>query len=411
MAVFGGGLSGQAVLGLLEKLGVRGCLYDEKPGVGAPFEDFSKAGHRLVVFSPGFCVEHPWLAEAARLGCSCLGELDFASLFWEGEIVAITGTNGKTTLTEFLTHALRLAGVEAYSTGNIGYSFSRLVTEMPEASAKAVAVCEVSSYQSEVLWHFHAEAVLWTNFAEDHLERHPGLRSYFSAKHQLLCRVAQGGGLVGSSVAQFASELGFVLPSHACVQTQSRQPDARLAGTVFEFYPQRENFELALAWWRRAGRDESALYAAASSFRLGRHRLSKVAEIGGVEWWNDSKATNFHAVEAALLRFPKPVHLILGGKAKGGDISAFVARIASRVRHAYLIGETKPLLAEACKASKVPHSQHLDLAEVVVAASKSAASGEQVLLSPAFASFDMFRGYDHRGEVFESLVSGLRSSP
>lgn len=407
VAVLGGGLSGRAVLGLLESVGASGVLYDEKPGAGLVFTPAQASSHRLVVFSPGFAVDHPWLATAARSGCVCLGELDFASLFWKGRIVAITGTNGKTTLTEFITHALRSVGAEAHGTGNIGYSFSRLAAELGGGGESSVAVCEVSSYQSETLWHFRADAVLWTNFAEDHLERHPGLASYFSAKHKLLSLAPEGCVFVGSSVRHHAASLRFRLPAGSQLESEGLAKDARLEGTVFASYPQRENFELALAWWRSEGRPPAALYAAARSFRLGRHRLALVAEHAGVQWWNDSKATNFHAVEAALSSFPAPVHLIAGGKAKGGDIPAFVARIAPRVRHAYLIGETRDLLASSCASSHVACSLHSTLEDAVASAASSAREGETVLLSPAFASFDMFRGYDHRGEVFESLVAGL----
>jgi UDP-N-acetylmuramoylalanine--D-glutamate ligase len=410
VAVLGGGVSGRAVLGLLETVGAKGVIYDEKPGAGLVFDATHAASHRLVVFSPGFPVEHPWLLVAARAGCLALGELDFASLFWKGGVLAITGTNGKTTLTEFLTHALESVGVVAYATGNIGHSFSSLVTELGGGGAGTVAVCEVSSYQAETLWHFRTDGVLWTNFAEDHLERHPDLKTYFAAKYRLLALAPEARAFVGSSVRAHAERLGFGLPRGSSVGSEGLPQDSRLEGTVFATYPQRENFELALAWWRVQGLADAELFAAARSFHLGRHRLARVAVHAGVEWWNDSKATNFHAVEAALSSFPSPVHLIAGGKAKGGDIPAFVARIAPRVRHAYLIGETKEILARACADNRIACSLHETLDEAVAQAASSARSGDTVLLSPAFASFDMFRGYDHRGEVFESLVAGLGKS-
>ncbi|HYP18064.1 MAG TPA: cyanophycin synthetase, partial [Opitutus sp.] len=172
----------------------------------------------------------------------------------------------------------------------------------------------------------------------------------------------------------------------------------------FEEYPQRENFLLAAAWWHAAGLPESTLIAAAQSFRLGRHRLTKVAERDGVSFWNDSKATNFHAVEAALARFTAPVVLIAGGKAKGGDLAGFVHRIAPRVKHALLIGETSAELAFHCSAFRVAHTSCASLAEAVHRAADLAGRGDNVLLSPGFASFDMFRGYADRGEQFEKLV-------
>ena len=119
-------------------------------------------------------------------------------------------------------------------------------------------------------------------------------------------------------MARFARQFGRRLPPEAAVVTEGLAPEARLEGTPFARYPQRENFQLALAWWRHSGRAEAGLYAAARSFQVGRHRLARVGEFQGVSFWNDSKATNFHAVEAALGTFPSPVHLILGGRAKGG---------------------------------------------------------------------------------------------
>jgi UDP-N-acetylmuramoylalanine--D-glutamate ligase len=407
VAVFGGGVSGQAVRDLLARLGARGEMFDEKPGA-APARFFGPAdaaSSRLVVFSPGFAPEHAWLRTARAAGGTCLGELDFASLFWPGRLIAITGTNGKTTLTELLTHALRSTGESACAVGNIGFPFSRLLLQT--GAAATTAVCEVSSFQAETLQHFRADATLWTNFAEDHLERHPELAGYFAAKWNLVDHTRPGGVFAGSSVARFARQFGRRLPPEAWVSTEGAAPDPRLEGTPFARYPQRENFQLALAWWRHAGRAESGLYAAAHSFQLGRHRLARVGECRGVSFWNDSKATNFHAVEAALATFSAPVHLILGGRSKGGDLRAFVGRIAGKCRHLWLIGETRTPLAAFCLAEGIPHTACASFEAAVRGAAAAARPGESVVLSPAFASFDMFLGYADRGDQFERLVASL----
>jgi UDP-N-acetylmuramoylalanine--D-glutamate ligase len=413
VAILGGGASGRAVQELLGALGLVTDIYDEKPGVGTrhAFAPAESGRHALVVFSPGFPAGHPWLRAARAAGCTCLGELDFASLFWPGRIVAVTGTNGKTTLTEFLTHALTATGEDAYAVGNIGFPLSRLITFRKDAGADAIAVCEVSSFQAETLRHFRAEAALWTNFAEDHLERHPGLRAYFEAKWNLLAHTPMEAVFAGSSVQRYASTFGRELPASTWVASEGAAPDRRLAGTVFAGYPQRENFLLALAWWRHDGRDPAELYAAARSFKAGRHRLSRVGEVRGVTFWNDSKATNFHAVEAALATFAEPVHLIAGGRAKGGDLAGFVQRIAPRVRHAWLIGETRDALAGLCAARQVPHQACASLEEAVRGAAAAARPGDHVLLSPAFASFDMFRSYADRGDQFEKLVRAMGAAP
>jgi UDP-N-acetylmuramoylalanine--D-glutamate ligase len=409
VAVFGGGVSGRAVLALLEKIEAKGVVFDEKQTDAR--KDFSSSDaviHRLVVFSPGFRPDHRWLVTARKAGCVCLGELDFAALFWRGTVIAITGTNGKTTLTEFLTHALQSVRRDARATGNVGYSFSQLVVDEAGGVFDAVAVCEVSSFQTETFVHFRADAALWTNFAEDHLERHEGMRAYFEAKWRLLDRTVGGVVLVGSSVQKYAIEIGRVLPAEACVATEEQPADVLLAGTIFEHYPQRENFLLAAAWWRLAGLAETELYAAAHTFTPGRHRLAKIALRDGATFWNDSKATNFHAVEAALGGFTVPVVLIAGGRAKGGDIGGFVRRIAPRVKHAFFIGETRHTLADASATHHVPFTVCSSLEEAVQKAVANARDGDHVLLSPGFASFDMFASYEDRGNQFEQLVNNLR---
>ena len=409
-AVLGGGRSGKAVLALLAELGAKGILYDEnlKPAKRV-FTATQARAHPLVIFSPGFPSTHKWLATARKAGCETLGELDFASLFWRGKIIAITGTNGKTTLVEFLTHALRGIKHGATATGNTGFPFSALVLRAAGGAPDDTAIVETSSFQSESFKYFRADAALWINFAEDHLERHRRMRDYFDAKWRLLERTLGGVILAGGSVQRHASEFARALPPDACVATERQPADVLLSGTVFEHYPQRENFLMAAAWWRHSGLPEQALYAAAQTFKLGRHRLQRIAEIRGASYWNDSKATNFHAVESALTRFPSPVILIAGGKSKGGDIPGFARRLAPFVKHALLIGSTSAGLAAAFRACDVPHTACPTLAAAVKLAAKNARPGDHVLLSPGFSSFDMFDSYEQRGDQFEQLVAKLET--
>jgi UDP-N-acetylmuramoylalanine--D-glutamate ligase len=411
VAVLGAGVSGRALAALLGKLGAASVLYDEQNAPGAPGASagFAPERHALVLFSPGFRPDHPWLAAARAAGALTLGELDFASLFWRGSIIAVTGTNGKTTLASFLAHALRSLKKDAAAAGNIGVPLAALAAARSGAAPESVAVCEVSSFQAETLRHFRADASLWTNFAEDHLERHRSLENYFNAKWRLFERTAGGPLFAGSGVRAAAALFGQSLPDDACVPTENQPGDLLLKDTPFEQYPQRENFLLAAAWWRRAGLPEMALYAAARSFRLPPHRLARVAVVNGTAFWNDSKATNFHAAEAALRSFPAPVHLILGGLSKGGDLPAFVRRAAPRVRHAWLIGATAPALADACRAAAVPHTVAGTLDVAVRFSAAAAGKGGTVLLAPAFASFDQFKGCEERGERFIALVKSLEN--
>lgn len=412
VAIFGGGVSGVSVRTLVGKLGGTGVIFDEKGGEGVQSEFRGAAAntHRLVVFSPGFKPTHPWIAEARAAGAVCLAELDFASLFWRGALVAVTGTNGKTTLVEFLTHALRSIDRDAYATGNIGYSFSQLVADREGGAPDSIAVCEVSSFQAEMLRHFRADAALWINFAEDHLERHGTMEDYFLAKWRLFERSVGGHVFAGSSVQHYAEKLGQTLPAESHVATEDQPGDVLLRGTVFAHYPQRENFLLAAAWWRGHGLRETALYAAAQSFSLGAHRLARAAVREGVTWWNDSKATNFHAVEAAVAGFGSPVILIAGGKSKGGDVAAFVRRITPQVKHAFFIGETRNVLATFAGACGLSHTVCGNLEEAVRLAAAKAVAGDNILLSPGFASFDQFKNYEDRGSQFVALVNNLGAS-
>jgi UDP-N-acetylmuramoylalanine--D-glutamate ligase len=409
VAVLGDGVSGRGARALLARIGAESDIYDAR---GVEFSPSAASRHGLAVYSPGFPPDHPWLECVRAAGGTAIGELDFASLFWAGQVVAVTGTNGKTTLVEFLVHALRAAGRDARATGNIGRAFSELAAA-GDATPETIAVCEVSSFQAETLRYFRAGAVLWTNFAEDHLERHPSMQIYFEAKWALVARA--GALFAGSSVKRWALAKGSgctlypaagynVQPDPFWIETEAQAADPRLANTVFSDYPQRENFLLAAAWWRAAGFDADALYAAADSFRLGRHRLARVADIDGVSFWNDSKATNFHAVEAALARFASPVLLIAGGKSKGGDIAGFTRRIAPKVKRAFLIGETSAALAAGCAAAGVDHAACATLEAAVRSATAEAGPGDNILLSPGFASFDQFRNYEDRGERFEQIL-------
>jgi UDP-N-acetylmuramoylalanine--D-glutamate ligase len=263
VAILGAGLSGEGAGRLLSKLGATAVTYDQ---VGRAFTAADARAHGLVLFSPGFSLHHPWLEAARKAGCICMAEIDFASLFWRGRILAVTGTNGKTTLTEFLAHALSCAGRRAKAAGNIGYPFCSLVADEDGGSEDMTAVVEVSSFQAEQLGHFSADALIWTNFAEDHLERHNSMEAYFAAKWEIVLRTPPSRFFAGTSVQRFAAQSGRSIPASAAVPTEGQPGQAAFQGTPFEFYPQRENILLAQATWRpRRPRSRSAATASPRS--------------------------------------------------------------------------------------------------------------------------------------------------
>jgi UDP-N-acetylmuramoylalanine--D-glutamate ligase len=413
VAVLGFGVSGQAAAALLVEHGCGVEAYDERPGEGVRgvFGPEQAKRHDLVVYSPGFRQDHAWLQTARAAGCVCLGELDFASLFWQGELVAVTGTNGKTTLTEFLATALRRHGVAAVPAGNIGHALSRL--DELGGTQERVAVCEISSFQAEGLHFLRPHALLWTNFDEDHLDRYATTRDYFAAKWSLVERLARPRLLVGESVARAAADFGYKLPSYTVIVTRKGADNLIPKDSIFASYPQAENYLLARRYWEMEGRPLAVLEETARAFSTRRHRLARVAEVDGVEFWNDSKGTNFHATLAALETFAGPVVWIGGGKSKGGDIEAFAGRVAERVREAFLIGETSGVLAAVLHARGVPATVCDGLREAVERAHNAGRQGAPagVLFSPGFSSFDMFHNYAERGLAFEQAVLSLKAAP
>jgi UDP-N-acetylmuramoylalanine--D-glutamate ligase len=413
VAVLGYGVSGQAATGLLQQCGCAVEAYDEKasPGVRGAFGATEAKRHDLVVYSPGFRQDHPWLEIARAAGCQCLGELDFASLFWKGALIAVTGTNGKTTLTEFLATALRRQGLSAVPAGNIGHPLSRL--DDLEATQDRVAVCEVSSFQAENLQYLQPQALLWTNFDEDHLDRYPEMREYFTAKWNLVERLTKPSLIVGESVAQAAAKFGRKLPAFAVVVHREGSRHLVPESSVFSSYPQSENYLVARAYWEQQGFPVKVLEETAQSFSTRRHRLTRVTDWESVTYWNDSKGTNFHATLAALETFPGPVVWIAGGKSKGGDIEGFAGRAAGRVREAFLIGETAGILAAGLHARGIPATICDSLREAVQKAHDAGrhSAPAQVLFSPGFSSFDMFHDYAERGLAFEQAVLGLKAAP
>lgn len=407
IAVWGRGRSGRGVCRLLDARRLRGVVYDSAdPGADrAAFGPAEAAEHDLVVASPGFPPDHPWFSVARRAGCACLGELDLAALFWKGPIVAVTGTNGKTTLTELLTCSLGLAGRPAVAVGNIGSAFTRAAACVRDP--ETIAVCEVSSFQAEILKVFSADWTLWTNFAEDHLERHGSILHYFKAKQRLVRHTRPGCSLFGPDVLAFSERHRLGLDPAGVVVDPPEGMASLAEGTAFQAGPQHGNFVLIASWWRRQGLPDDVLREALRGFRIGRHRLSQVGTVDGVEFWNDSKATNFHACEAAVSTFREPVIWIGGGKSKGGDLAGFVSRIAPRIRHAFLLGETAPLLLELFATAGVSARIVSDLDEAVREGLRQSRPGDSVLLSPAFSSLDQFSGYEQRGDEFTRIVQRL----
>ena len=377
--------SGRAVLPLLD--GARG--WDARDGGDGVAE---LEGVRTVVKSPGVPREAPVVAEALARGIEVVGELEIAWRLLPNEFVAVTGTNGKTTTVELLGAMHRAAGVPAAVAGNVGTPLSSLVGEVDR---DAVIVCECSSFQLEDTVAFAPECAVLLNLEPDHLDRHGDLESYRAAK--LLAFANQGPGDVAIVPRGFGPVPGAArvveFEARGAVQMQLRG-DHNL-----------ENAAAAIAAARERGLPREAVKEALLTFDPVPHRLEDVAEIGGVTFVNDSKATNVASAVVGIHAFDGGVHVILGGRGKGEDYGPLRTAVEQRCRAAYLIGEEAPALAAALDG--LPVVPCGDLPSAVRAAAAAARPGEVVLLSPAAASYDQFTDFEERGVAFRAAVAGL----
>jgi UDP-N-acetylmuramoylalanine--D-glutamate ligase len=383
----------------------------------------------LVVVSPGVPMTKPLLAAARRLGVPVIAEVELAFPSLTGTVVAITGSNGKSTTTALTGAMLRAAGLAVEVCGNIGEPLSGKVEGAPDR----IFVVEMSSFQIEGIVTFAPHAAALLNLAEDHLDRYPGFAEYAAAKRALFREMGPEGIAVLNAddpetlkVATRArrrlfSRLGPV--EDGCYLSGDRVLEAQPGAAPVELFAAGDvplegvhNLEnaMAAALLARAIPAGAAGPAEPAAIRAGLrgftglpHRMEKVGESGGVAWYDDSKGTNPAATAKSIEGFADgSVHLILGGRNKGADLGSLAPLVHSKARRLYLIGESAGEFAQAL-ASSAPHEVAETLDRAVRSAAVQARPGEVVVLSPACASFDQFRNFNHRGEVFTQLVRDL----
>ncbi|MDR1528308.1 MAG: UDP-N-acetylmuramoyl-L-alanine--D-glutamate ligase [Puniceicoccales bacterium] len=427
VGIFGYGVTGKAVVRFCEKRSISYKVFNESGLREEQFSEEEAKKCRLIVRSPSFTLSHGWTKLAMAVGCRCVGELDLASRFWHGKIVAITGTNGKTTTTEFVVHALQTHGQKAIMGGNMGRPFIEIIdSDMNEQDTWAVI--EVSSFQMDGGALFKPDYVLWTNFADDHLDIHVGMREYFNCKANLLRNVKMPNGpqrhcFVGRSVHDFCKNLQImdVLGKY----TVCSEFDLLPTKSALNIKTQQENFALVQKFWTSNDFPVGCLQEAALTFKIPPHRLQMVTKVKWcdiqtgkekeVEFWNDSKATNFHALNAALASFNKKVILIAGGKSKGEPLEKFQRIVTGRIKALLLMGETGKILYQTMGANLIknleayaffPNDGDLEklMAHIAEYAFIVAEDGDVVLLSPGFSSLDWFKDYADRGKFFENGV-------
>ena len=383
--------SGRAAKALLEAHGAEVVAADRTLGNDTDLGLLDDVD--VLVKSPGVPGEVPIVVAARERGIPVWSEIELASRYLQNSIVGVTGTNGKTTTTELLGAILG-----ARTAGNVGRALSELEGEVGEAEC---IVCELSSFQLEDVESFRPKVAILLNLEPDHLDRHGSFEQYRDAKLRIFENQT------ADDVAVVPRGFGPVPGSGARVEFSA--DDDLPAEPLIPGTHNRENAAAATAAARALGVADETIAAALRTFPGVPHRLELVAEINGVRWVNDSKATNTAAARRALTAFASPLHLILGGSLKGERFDEFAQDVArANVTIAYLIGEAAEPLSEDLAYASVPFLLAVTLERAVAEAASAAQPGDVVLLSPACASYDQFRDFEHRGEEFRRLVENLK---
>ena len=432
IAVLGAGLSGSAAALLLKAEGAQVTVLDSAEeknllkstidnlraqGVsvicGAAADEDSSA-YQMAVLSPGIDPASPLARNFLSRGIQVISELELGWRSCETPVIAVTGTNGKTTTTELLAQMLNACGQRTVACGNIGKPLSEVARERQQFDVLTV---EVSSFQLEAIETFHPSISLWLNFAPDHLDRYRSVADYRAAKLRIFENQTDTDVAVVNAIEKFPA----MRPREITFSAYSNQADFRLSDGAIVYQNQAvlrlsdtklrglhniENLMATLAAGMARGLSFPHMAPALQNYEPRPHRCEFVREVNGVDYVNDSKATNLDAVEKALRAQTKPVVLIAGGKDKGFTFDPLGSLVKEKVRSAILIGE----MADSIRGSwsgAVESEIANSLADAVERAHASAKHGEVVLFSPGTSSFDMFKSYADRGDQFRALVQAL----
>jgi UDP-N-acetylmuramoylalanine--D-glutamate ligase len=380
----------------------------------------------LIVVSPGVPMDTPEVKQVVAFGLPVIGELELASRYLQGRVVAITGSNGKTTTTTLVGKIFADAGVPTLVGGNIGLPVIDLVAK---STPETVSVLEVSSFQLETVEEFHPWIAVVLNITPDHLDRHGSFESYAAAKARITEKQTAEDFLVLNAEDK-AAQMVALKTKAQIFWFSGRRPikqGAFVHGESILFVPREgakaepvmpvsdihlkgshnvENVLAAVCATRLAKIPAESIRASVAGFAAVEHRLELVKIVNGVEFYNDSKATNVDAAMKAVASFAGGIHLILGGKDKDSDYTLMSGMLKERVKIVYTIGSAaEKIERELQGVVKIVSAETLQVA--VAKAAKAAATGDVVLLSPACSSFDQFENYEQRGRVFRQLVNEL----
>jgi len=424
IAILGCGRSGIAAAKLALAKGAREiCIFDNSThaccvvaGVAckpaASIEDARAYAADLVILSPGIETDIAWtLAFCEAKNAALIGETEFAYRYFKGQIIAITGTNGKTTTTALIEYILLRNGKRAAACGNYGIPLSEIILS---DVAIDYAILEVSSFQMESIIDFRPDVAIWLNFAPDHMDRYREIEDYHQAKRRIfenmsaeqiaIVRCGEELGEITPRRLEFSAEVDSgTLSYHDGYIVEKGQAILSLIGTRMEQAHNAENCMAALLACRYAGIDDKDIAEAVENFCPPSHRCEMVAQYDRVLWLNDSKSTNLHSTQAAIRSQKRPIILIVGGKDKGLDYSPLIPQLEEKVRHAIYFGEICQQLCTSLAAS-CEFTPCETVQESVTLAAKLAHAGDVVLFSPGTSSFDQFSGYAQRGECFCNAV-------
>jgi UDP-N-acetylmuramoylalanine--D-glutamate ligase len=380
----------------------------------------------LIVISPGVPMDTPEVKQVIAFGLPVIGELELASRYLQGRVVAITGSNGKTTTTTLVGKIFGDAGVPTLVGGNIGLPVIDLVAK---STTETVSVLEVSSFQLETVEEFHPWIAVILNITPDHLDRHGSFESYVAAKERIFARQNANDFLVLNAddrvtqmcAARAKSEVfwfsgtkavrrGAFVRDGVIVWVEKEggvtEPVMPVTEIPLKGAHNVENVLAAVCAARLAKIPAESIRASVAGFRAVEHRLELVRKLNEVEFYNDSKATNVDAAMKAVASFSGGVHLILGGKDKDSDYGLMADQLKKRVKVVYTVGSAAEKIERQLHGVvKIVSAQTIESA--VAEAAKAAAPGDVVLLSPACSSFDQFENYEHRGRVFRQSVMEL----
>jgi UDP-N-acetylmuramoylalanine--D-glutamate ligase len=431
--VLGLGHSGEAAAMLLREEGakVTVCESTDNPGLRekaakleakgvrvilGPSADTDPAKYDVCVLSPGIDPVVQLVQNVLKKNIPVIGELELAFEECLCPVVAITGTNGKTTTTELTTEMLQKSGVRTMSSGNIGLPFATAVLQSGELD---VMVLEVSSFQLETIRSFRPQVSAWLNLSPNHLDRYPGMEEYRDAK----LRIFENQTAEDYAVVNAREVLPEIAAKKITFSAITDEADFTLRGTTIHYrgvpiinqletklhgIHNAENLMAAFGMGLALGIDFDRMTAAVTDYTAPAHRCEFVRDLDGVRWVNDSKATNLDSVEKAILSQDRPLVLIAGGKDKGFEFDPIAPLIRERVKAAVLIGEMKDRIAKSW--SGVESRKASSVEEAVGIAQSLAAAGDTVLFSPGTSSFDMFRNYGERGNRFKAAVNALTAN-